>query len=156
MSKITLLAQMIQLLPAEKFKKLANELESNKHSKGIDLWTHLVTMLFCHLSNAASCRDISNGLMSIADNINHLGCKQAPSKSSVSYINKHRDHRLFEKFFYEVIDHLGQNVGFQKINLKRLTRQVFLMDATVIPLCAKVFDWAKFRQYVSTPFFELG
>jgi hypothetical protein len=21
------------------------------------------------------------------------------------------------------------------------------MDATVIPLCAKVFDWAKFRQY---------
>ena len=95
MSKITLLAQMIQLLPAEKFKKLANELESNKHSKGIDSWTHLVAMLFCHLSNAASCRDISNGLMSIAGNINHLGCKQTPSKSSVSYINKHRDHRLF-------------------------------------------------------------
>ena len=70
MLKITLLAQMIQLLPAEKFKKLANELESNKHSKGIDSWTHLVTMLFCHLSNAASCRDISNGLMSIAGNIN--------------------------------------------------------------------------------------
>jgi hypothetical protein len=147
MSKITLLAQMIQLLPAEKFKKLANELECNKHSKGIDSWTHLVTMLFCHLSNAASCRDISNGLLSIAGNINPLGCKQAPSKSSVSYINKHRDHRLFEKFFYEVIDHLGQHVGFQKRNLKRLTRQVFLMDATVIPLCAKVFDWAKFRQY---------
>jgi len=104
-------------------------------------------MLFCRLSNAASCSDISNGLMSIAGNINHLGCKQAPSKSLVSYINKHRDHRLFEKFFYEVIDHLGQHVGFQKRNLKRLTRQVFLMDATVIPLCAKVFDWAKFRQY---------
>ena len=66
---------MIQLLPAEKFKKIANELESNKHSKGIDSWTHLVTMLFCHLSNAASCRAISNGLMSIAGNINHLGCK---------------------------------------------------------------------------------
>jgi len=77
---------MIQLLPAEKFKKIANELECNKHSKGIDSWTHLVTILFCHLSNAASCRDISNGLMSIAGNINHRGCKQAPSKSSVSYI----------------------------------------------------------------------
>ena len=102
---------------------------------------------FCHLSNAASCRDITNGLTSIAGNINHLGCKQAPSKSSVSYINKHRDHRLFEKFFYEVIDHLGQHVGFQNRNLKRLTRQMFMMDATVIPLCAKVFDWAKFLQY---------
>jgi hypothetical protein len=79
MTKITLLAQMIQLLPAEKFKKLAAELESNKHSKGIDSWTHLVTMLFCHMSNVASFRDISNGLVSIAGNINHLGCKQAPS-----------------------------------------------------------------------------
>jgi len=85
MSKITLLAQVIQLLPAEKFKKLANELQCNKHSKGIDSWTHLVTMLFCHLSNAVSCRDISIGLMSIAGSINHLGCKQAPSKSSVFY-----------------------------------------------------------------------
>jgi hypothetical protein len=107
---ITLLAQIIQLLPEEKFIKMANELESNKHSKGIDSWTHLGTMLFCHLSNAASFRDINNGLISIAGNINHLGCKQAPSKSSVSCINKHRDHRLFEKFFYEVIDHLGQHV----------------------------------------------
>ena len=32
MSKITLLAQTIQLLPAEKFKKIENELESNKHA----------------------------------------------------------------------------------------------------------------------------
>jgi hypothetical protein len=54
---------------SRKVKKIANELEYNKHSKGIDSWTHLVTMLFCHLSNAASCRDISNGLMSIAGNI---------------------------------------------------------------------------------------
>jgi len=72
MSKTTLLAQMIQLLPAEKFKKIANELESNKHSKGIDSWTHMVTILFYHLSNAAFCRDISNGLMSIAGNIEHI------------------------------------------------------------------------------------
>jgi hypothetical protein len=47
MTKITLLAQMIQLLPTDKFKKLAAELESNNHSKGIDSWTHLGTMLFC-------------------------------------------------------------------------------------------------------------
>jgi len=102
---------MIQLLPAEKFKKLANEFECNKHSKGIDSCKHLVTMLFCHMSNAYSCRYISNGLMLIAGNINQLGCKQAQSKSSVSYINKHRNYRLFEKFFYEVIDHLGQDTS---------------------------------------------
>jgi hypothetical protein len=146
MSKIAILAQMIQLLQAEKFRKLATELVCDKHSRGIYSQTYLVNMPFCRLRNAASCRDISNGLMSIAGNISHLGCKQVPSKSSVSYINKHRDYRLFEKFFYEVIYDLGQHTGFQKRDFKRLRRQVFLMDATVIPLCAKVFDWAKFRQ----------
>ena len=104
-------------------------------------------MIFCHLSNAAYYRDISNELISIAVNINHLGCKQYPSKSSLSYINKYRDHRLFEKFFYEVIYHLGQHVGIQKSNLNRLTRNVFVMDVTVIQLFAKVFDWVNFRQY---------
>jgi len=73
---------MIQLLPLEKFLKLADELESNKHS--IDSWTHLATMLFYHLNNVASCRDISNGLMSIVGNINHHNCKLAPSKSLAS------------------------------------------------------------------------
>src|SRR5690606_39090316 len=30
--------------------------------------------------------------------------------------------------------------------LRRLKRKVLLMDATVIPLCLSVFDWAKFRR----------
>ncbi|MBD1431192.1 IS4 family transposase, partial [Sphingobacterium litopenaei] len=29
--------------------------------------------------------------------------------------------------------------------LNRLKRKVYLMDATIIPLCLSVFDWAKFR-----------
>jgi hypothetical protein len=49
-----------------KVQKLAAELESNKHSKGIDSWMYLVTLLFCHLSNTASCKDISNGFMLVA------------------------------------------------------------------------------------------
>ena len=48
--KITLLAPLIQLLPAEKFEKMANELESNKYSKGIDSWTHSVTMLYLSIN----------------------------------------------------------------------------------------------------------
>ena len=125
MSTITLLAQMIQLMPAEKYKKLANELESNKHSKGIDSWTHLVTMLFCHLSNAASCREISNGLMLIYGNINHLGCKQAPSKSSVSYINKHRDHRLSSLLSDSIIQWIFRHQGKKNMDCSRIYSHSF-------------------------------
>jgi hypothetical protein len=45
------------MLQTEKFKKLATELKSNKHSKGFDSWTRKTIMLFCHFSNAAYQRD---------------------------------------------------------------------------------------------------
>lgn len=147
MTKVTLLAQLLAYLPGEEIRKAAREAGSNKHSKGIDAWTHLVSMIFCHLSNAGSVRDISNGLRSMTGNVSHLGCKRAPSKSSVSYINQNRDHKVFEQFFQLTLQHLGQHVGFERKNLQRLKRKIFLMDATVIPLCSKVFDWAHFRQH---------
>jgi transposase len=146
MTKITLLAQLLAYLPGEAIRKAAEKAGSNKHNKGIDTWTHLVSMVFCHLSNAGSLRDISNGLRSITGNKNHLGCKLAPSKSSISYINQHRDYKVFEEFFQLTLQHLGQHVGFERKNLQRLKRKIFLMDATVIPLCSKVFDWAHFRK----------
>jgi hypothetical protein len=147
MAKVTLLAQLLQHLPTDEIRKKAHESGSNKHSKGIDAWTHLVSMIFCHLSNASSVRDISNGLKSITGNLNHLGCEKAPSKSSVSYINQHRDSGVFEEFFHLTLKHLGQHVGFKRKEFQQLRQKVFLMDATVIPLCAKVFDWARFRRH---------
>ncbi|MSP57828.1 MAG: DUF4372 domain-containing protein [Flavobacteriaceae bacterium] len=80
MSKITLLAQMIQLLAAEKFKKLANELECNKHSKGIDSWTHLVTMLFCHCKSSAISLQNNFSLLNLASRFRESG---RPRKMSV-------------------------------------------------------------------------
>ncbi|WP_209577515.1 DUF4372 domain-containing protein [Sphingobacterium sp. 1304] len=44
---------------------------SNKHHKGLNSWTHVVSILFCHLSSSDSVRDISNGLRSITGNMNH-------------------------------------------------------------------------------------
>ena len=96
MTKITLLAQLLAYLPGEVIRKAAEKAGSNKLNKGIDTWAHLVSMLFCNLSNAGSVRDISNGLRSITGNKNHLGCKLAPSKSSISYCNTPRN--LYQKF----------------------------------------------------------
>ncbi|MAE42143.1 hypothetical protein CMO93_01950 [Candidatus Woesearchaeota archaeon] len=51
----------------------------------------MVSMVFCHLANANSLREISNGLRCATGNLNHLVMTKGPSKSSLSYINKHRD-----------------------------------------------------------------
>jgi hypothetical protein len=102
-------------------------------------------MIFCHLGQLNSVRDISNGLRSITGNIVHLGCKQAPSKSSVSYINEKRTSKIFEEFYYALAMHFKTQVKFTKPALQQIRRKIYLLDASVISLTLSLYDWAKFR-----------
>jgi hypothetical protein len=146
MGQITLLGQVVQLLPRDPFKKLVIKYQSDKHSKGLSSWDHLISMVFCQLTGADSVRDISNGLRSITGNRVHLGMNAAPSKSSISYLNKHRNWELFRDYYFEVLNHL-QIQGLPRRNLLRnIKRKIFLMDASVIPLCLSLFDWAAYRK----------
>lgn len=94
-------------------------------------------MLFCHFSSADSVRDISNGLRSTTGNMSHMGISRTPSKSNLSYINKHRDHGLFRDLYYKLLDDLWNRALVRRSELNRLKRKIFLMDATIIPLCLK-------------------
>ena len=84
--KITLFSQILALIDRSIFDKLVSKHDSDKHAKGINSWTHLVSMLFMQLAKAESVRDISNGLRSATGDLNHLGVTKAPCKSSISYI----------------------------------------------------------------------
>ncbi|WP_144034517.1 DUF4372 domain-containing protein, partial [Sphingobacterium sp. 1.A.5] len=70
MVNINVFSQILGLVDRNIFKKLVHEHQSDKHHKGINSWTHFVSMLFCHLSSADSVRDISNGLRSTTGNMN--------------------------------------------------------------------------------------
>lgn len=145
-TNITLFAQIAQLIPKQLFTKIANKYQSYKYSKGLDSWTHLFSMLFCHFSGADSVRTISLGLRSATGNLNHLGLQKAPQKSSISYLNKHRDWRLFKDFYFALYEHLSSIYNLTRPMHRKLKRKIFLLDATIIPLCLSVFDWAQFRK----------
>jgi len=144
MSNIILFSQIIKKIDRSIFKKLVKAKQTDKGCKGFDSWTHLVSMLFCHFAKSSSVRDISNGLRSATGNLNHLGVSRAPSKSSISYQNKHRDAGLFKELYFSLLDSLGQQACLKRIKLK-VKVPVYLLDATVISLCLSVFDWATFR-----------
>lgn len=103
MINLSLFSQITSLIPRSLFANIVKKYDSDKYNKGIDSWTHLISMLFCHLGHANSVRDISNGLRSITGNINHLGCHKAPSKSTVSYVNENREWKIFQDFYYALV-----------------------------------------------------
>lgn len=144
MTNITLFSQIISKLDRIVFSKLVKEKEADKHQKGYSSWTHLVAMVFCQFAKSQSVRDISNGLRSATGNLNHLGIEKAPSKSGISYQNKHRNWELFRAYYYVLLDSLGQQAGFKQVKFK-IKSKIFLLDSTTISLCLSLFDWAKYR-----------
>jgi hypothetical protein len=144
MTKVSLFSQIITKLDRNIFRRLVNEKQTDKHQKGYNSWTHLVSMLFCQFAKSQSVRDISNGLRSATGNLNHLGIQKAPSKSTISYQNKHRDWKLFREYYYELLSSLGQQVGFKQVKFK-IKSKIFLLDSTTISLCLSLFDWAKYK-----------
>lgn len=145
MVNLSLFSQITSLIPRTLFADIVKKYNSDKYNKGIDSWTHLISMLFCHFGHANSVRDISNGLRSITGNINHLGCQKAPSKSTVSYVNENREWMIFRDFYYILADYFRQLAKFSKPGLSHLRRKIYLLDASVISLSLSLYDWAKFR-----------
>ena len=144
MTNLNLFSQIISKLDRSSFKKLVNKKQTDKHQKGYDSWTHLVSMLFCQFAKSQSVRDISNGLRSATGNLNHLGVNKAPSKSTISYQNKHRDWTLFKDYYYQLLSHFGQQAGFKQVRF-RIKSKIFLLDSSTISLCLSLFDWAKYK-----------
>lgn len=144
MTNVTLFAQIIAKLDRAKFNKLVRDKQTNKHNKGFDSWTHLVSMLFCQFAKSQSLRDISNGLRSATGNLNHLGVQKAPSKSTVSYQNEKRDFTLFRDYYYYLLESFGQHPKFKRVKF-RIKSKIYLLDSTTISLCLRLFDWAKYK-----------
>jgi len=143
--KLSLFAQLLGLVNRSEFNSLVREHDTDKHSKGFNTWSHFVSMLFMQLSGVSSLRDISNGLRSATGNLNHFGMIGAPCKSSISYQNKHRSYEVFMDMYFKLLDRYEPSLARRRKYANRLRRKIFIMDASIIPLCLSLFDWAKFR-----------
>jgi len=141
----TLFSQIVSKFDRYQFKKLVEAENSDKFNKGLNSWTHFISLIFCQFSKSNSLRDIANGLRSATGNLNHLGISKAPSKSSLSYQNQHRDWNLFRGFYYKMLEKLSTEASFKQIRFK-IKSKIYLLDSTTISLCLSLFDWAKYRR----------
>lgn len=136
---------MLGLIPSELINKVVDKHQTDKHSKGIDTRTHLVSMVFMQLSDSTSLRDIANGLLSAEGNLNHFGITRAPAKSSLSYLNKNRNYEVFKDIFYELLNRLCSEITPMRQYAKQIKRKISILDSTTITLCLDLFDWAKYQ-----------
>ncbi|MGH9782241.1 MAG: IS4 family transposase, partial [Candidatus Acidiferrales bacterium] len=108
-------------------------------------WGQFIAMLFCQLGHAQSLREICGGLAASEGKLRHLGVPEAPSRSTLAYANGHRPWQLYQTVFHQLLGKCETLAKGQKRKF-RFQNKLMSLDATVIDLCAEVFDWAKFKQ----------
>jgi hypothetical protein len=141
----SLFSQLVALFNRARFAELVYRHQAERYAKGFSSWDQFVAMLFCQIAQAKSLREISGGLKSCLGKLRHLGVKQAPNKSTLSYANAHRPWQFFQALFYETLQWC-QLAAPGKIKKFRFKNKLLSLDSSVISLCLALFPWAQFRR----------
>ena len=142
----SIFSQILRLIPRDGFEAAVEKHQAERHARGFSSWGQLVAMLFCQLAQAKSLREITEGLQASEGKLRHLGLPDAPARSTLAYANSHRPWELFETVFHQLLAQCQKRLGIAKAGSKLgLPGKLLSLDATVIDLCASVFDWAHFR-----------
>ncbi len=136
-------SQLLQLFPRLEFQQLVRQHRAERHARGFACWPQFVAMLFCQWGRAHSLREICGGRACALGKLSHLGIERAPVRSTLAYANEHRPAGLYRDLFFGRLDRCRLVAGRHKFRFKN---QLVSLDATVIDLCAQIFDGAKFRR----------
>jgi Transposase DDE domain/Domain of unknown function (DUF4372) len=146
---ISIFSQILQLIPRLEFESAVHKHGAERHARGFSSWGQFIAMLFCQLGHAKSLREICGGLAASEGKLRHLGVPTAPARSTLAYANEHRPWQLCQTVFEQLLAKCqtlaASQPGTRKKRKFRFKNPLLSLDASVIDLCATMFDWAKFR-----------
>jgi len=150
--KFTLLKQVMEIIPAYLVPKLSKEYDIDKQCRTFSPWSHVVSMIFAHLSHALSLNDLCDTLGYHTGALSTIRNASAPSRNGLSHANKVRDAGMARELFYETLYYLkGYFPRFGRFDAsfklsRKIKRTINIVDSTTIQLCANCMDWAKHRR----------
>jgi len=138
-------SQLLSLVDRGTFARAVREHQAERGAKGFSCWEQFVAMLFCQMGGANSLREICGGLATAMGKLVHLGLRQAPTRSTLAYANSHRPWQLYQSVFEDLLKSC-QALAITKKRRFRFKNPLRSVDSSVIELCIKVFDWARFQR----------
>lgn len=138
-------SQLLSLVDRAAFARAVREHQAERGAKGFSCWEQFVAMLFCQMGGANSLREICGGLATAMGKLVHLGLRQAPTRSTLAYANTHRPWQLYQRVFEDLLNSC-QALAVTKKRRFRFKHPLRSLDTSIIELCVKVFDWARFQR----------
>ena len=142
----SIFSQLLQFFPRLEFESLVKQHRAERHARGFTCWQQFTAMLFCQLGHAQSLREICGGLAACEGKLRHLGLLDAPKRSTLSYANERRPWQLYQSVFHRLLGRCQAEAQARGKKKFRFQHKLLSLDATMIELCAEVFDWAQYKR----------
>jgi hypothetical protein len=138
----TVLASLLRHLSRSGFEKAVKSHQADKGVRTLSTFDFFKLMVYGQLSACYSVREIENSLLANSSKLYHAGLPQL-KRSTFCDAMERRDCHVFEDVFYAAVDKAQGIAGKMKKLFKNPLR---IIDASVISLCLKRFDWAAYRK----------
>jgi len=140
----SIFSQLLQFFPRLEFEALVKKQGAERHARGFTCWGQFIAMLFCQLGQAHTLREICGGLATCEGKLRHLGLPDVPKRSTLAYANQHRPWQLFQSVFAQLYQRCASLVNPPR--RFRFRYRLISLDATMIDLCASLFDGAAYKR----------
>lgn len=150
--RYTTLKQICNLIPGHMVSNLAKKHGVDAQSRTFTPWSHVVSMMYAHLSHAFGLNDVCDSLQMNASALATVRGAVPPSRNGLSHANIKRSADMAEELYWCMMKHLMDTVtGFAqgKVRsgyLRRFSKTIHALDSTTIQLVANCIDWAKHRR----------
>ena len=151
-SDYTVLNQICNLIPPLLVPNLARQHGVDRKSRTFSPWSHVVSLMFAHLSHAFGLNDVCDAMGEHAGAVWRIREATPPRRNTFSHANAHRDSAMAEALYWKmraVCSGLSEKFvlgGRREGFLRRLKKPIFAMDSTTIALVANCMPWAKHRR----------
>jgi len=138
----TVFGDLLRHLSRSEFESAVSGYNGDFRTRAFSCWDLFKSMLYALVSNCFSVREIEASMRANGNRLYHAGLKQIKRSTFCDALEK-RQHDIFKSVFIRLVDKAQNISGKMKKKFKDPLR---IIDATIIALCLKRFNWAKYRK----------
>ena len=121
-------------------------------SRSFSPWSHVVSMVYAHLSHAMSLNDVCDAMQTHEGKVSTIRGAVAPRRNTFSYANRTRDPAMAEALFWQTLGHLnarhptfGKGRG-RRLLPRRFNRTISILASSTLAIVGNSMVLAKIRR----------
>jgi hypothetical protein len=139
----TVFSDLLRPLSRLDFAKIVSGLKADFRVRVLSCYDLFKAMIYGQISGCFSVREIEASMKANRNRLYHTGLKEPIKRSTFCDALEKRPNELFKHVFHTMA---GRAQGIAGKARKKFKDPLRIIDASIMSLCIKRFDWAKYRK----------